>query len=162
VRSRPLTIVADRKLIVQKLKSFAVTIIVILALAIGGVIGQSIAKQMMACYKKSSVESALIEGFKRAEAQYAQQLPMRIDEYTILQSVGASGKTFNYNYTVEGEALQIESADFLAMMRPNLAQSVCSQADMRKGLEIGAHYNYNYSKIDGAKIGEILITSSDC
>jgi hypothetical protein len=90
------------------------------------------------------------------------QLPVRIDDVTTVQSVVNVDKTIIYRYSV---ALKFDDIDRDAMMkkvRTTTTHNVCNQEKMVSAMKYGGSYRYIYVAEDGRMIGDIKLTAADC
>ena len=85
------------------------------------------------------------------------QTPVMIDAQTVLSQIKAEG-TQLYRYYVADAPMWIMSDDF----RARITGIICSYKAFRLLLDAGATFHEIYSRPDGATIGSVVLTSSNC
>src|SRR5687768_6573155 len=79
---------------------------------------------------------------RNASVALNRQLPMRIDEITILESTTVEGTTLSYNGRIDLSASEIV-ADAAQRLEQGSRNYVCSQADMVQTMSFGGAYAYS-------------------
>jgi len=72
------------------------------------------------------------------------QLPIQVDEFTILQNVLSAGKGLIYHYRVSLKKNDLDTNQFIAEMKETLVHNVCQQKEMKYILDLGGEYRYVY------------------
>lgn len=111
-----------------------------------------------------AVTAKLIEGFQVAADSINSQVPIMVDEHTMLDeaTVGPGGR-ITYHYTlVDLPAGQISAADLRKDLQPAVVQNVCTSAQMAPSLEYGGVYTFSYSGSDGVNVVRFDVAQSDC
>ena len=150
---------------IKKLLAVVGFIVVLIASAIGGLIGKEVGKSAFSS-KPSEYEreAKLIEGFRTAAKQVNATLPTMIDEETRMDNVTVGPEArITYHYSFPNySAGEIDSSWLLTNLRPDLKNNVCANSDMKPSLEYGGTYTYSYSGNDGILIVSFNLNGTDC
>lgn len=130
--------------------------------ALAGGIGKFAGRSLVQEYQQGKSEGVVEEALASAALQFRKQLPMRVDEITVLQSVASAGTLLVYNYSIELKKSEIDHYKFMKKMKNQLTHNVCGQKDMVFTLKHGGEYRYTYMGSDGITIGSVDIVRSDC
>jgi hypothetical protein len=138
-----------------KYGAYVVVLVVSFGLAhgIGEITGKYIAGQDF---------ETIVEAQRITAAILRNQLPIKVDEITTLQSVSTVGKTLQYHFKLEAIKDDIDVADFHKMWTTNLKTEVCQNESMRYVVEQGGQYKYIYTGSDGVVIDEITMDLTSC
>jgi hypothetical protein len=104
-----------------------------------------------------ATHQTLGERFAAEAAASSQQLPLRIDEITVFQSIHADGSSLRMFYDVEQ---QIES--FVAGFKQGIASDICRKEMFANEFRLGGKIIYTYRGPDGKIIDELEFTQDDC
>ena len=104
-----------------------------------------------------AARSAMLSCLARESARLLSgQLPLRIDEITILRSVAADGPQLTYLNDVEVDAAGLTAAESEALIETTRA-TVCSQPVMRAAISAGSSYRYIWFDRTGAEFNRMTI-----
>ena len=140
----------------------ALAIGAIIIFSLSGGIGKFAGRTAVQEYQKGKGESVVAGAQKIAAEELRAQLPMRVNELTILQSVVSIGTLLMYNYTVDANRSEIDLKEFMSTMRSNIKTNVCSHKSMVEAIKYGGRYKYSYVGSDGIYIGDIEIGKKEC
>jgi uncharacterized protein YxeA len=92
------------------------------------------------------------------------ELPKMVDEETKLVDIEAFDKEFQYDYIlVNYKSKDLDSAKFIAIMKPQLKEAVCNNEKVKKQfLDKGVAVSYSYSGTDNKLIGKVSVTQEFC
>lgn len=101
--------------------------------------------------------AAMVACWLRASAdQIAGQLPLRVDNVTVLQSVTAEGQQVTYQYEVSVDSAQIDDARRAALIQ-STRDFVCGRENMRTTMSYGGSFRYIWRDQAGIEITRTVI-----
>lgn len=110
-----------------------------------------------------SVSEAYGGKLTAAAEEFNARLPMMVSADTRLDSTAAVGEEFHYNYTLVSQVrADLDPEQLASALRPTLARSVCSNAEMRVFMSPGVDLVYNYAAKDGTHVVSIRIERGAC
>lgn len=110
----------------------------------------------------SETEVKVAEGLAEAAAQLNAQAPIKLDNITTLVSAKADHVTMIYLNQVAVDPGHFEEAKFEADQKTRLIGFVCGEENMRKTLNLGGRFRYDWIDKTGEAIGSVSILRSDC
>jgi len=130
--------------------------------ALSGEIGRFVGRSAIEGYYEGERQGLVEKGQEIAAKELRKQLPVQVDERTILQNVLSVGKTLQYHYRMQMTKGDIDYHNFHRDMSGKLKNYVCLEKNMRFTLDNGGAFKYIYTGSDGLLIDQITITSSVC
>tara|TARA_E500000305_G_scaffold99084_2_gene91050 strand:+ start:2065 stop:2625 length:561 start_codon:yes stop_codon:yes gene_type:complete len=130
--------------------------------AAAGALGKFGVKALIEEYEESKQNSVLVEGQRMAAEQLRRQLPIRLDEVTVLQAALSADEALIYVYRMDLSKKEMMELGFEEVQKKNLIINVCGQKQMRQTLGMGGEYVYQYFSNDGINVAEIRIIQNDC
>lgn len=150
----------------KKILSALGLIAVLIAMAIGGVIGKQVGKVAISPSKPTAqqVEDKIIEGFIIAANQFGENLPMMLDQDTRLDkvTVGPGPRAVYHHSFPNYTSRDIDENWLKTNLRPEVTRKVCASGDMKESLQYGGIYVYSYFGSDGIEIAKFEIDRNDC
>ena len=134
----------------------------LLVLALSSQIGKFVSTSVIAGVDDLTTNSKIASMQVKFAEEINKQLPMQIDEATVLQSVTVLGTTLIYNYRLHYDAAAIDKEYFLSEMQTSLSNGVCSTPEMVQVLEAGGKYLYSYLSQDNFNLGKVTFDASSC
>jgi len=114
-------------------------------------------------YSSYLAPDKIITNIKNEIILIQKSLPKMIDDSTRLDSVRLEGKEANYNYTLISTSIDdVDIEYFTQVMSVNLKTEVCSNEDVKDGLEAGISFNYYYRDKEGKPISKTTVSKEDC
>lgn len=112
--------------------------------------------------QQAQQQVTVAEALEISAKEFRKQLPLQIDEVTILQNVVNVGEMLIYHYRMSVAKDDIDVGYFHEEMTESLEYNVCNQKEMSSVLSMGGSYRYLYIGSGGKTIDEITITEADC
>jgi len=132
---------------------------VVLFAVLAGVIAKTAVQKSSNLQKASSTEEVLRQVAQGINAT----TPTQIDANTRLMNAVAVGNTLRYRYMLLNASYnEVEKNSIGKNHGARLRNSVCSSADMKPLVELGAILEYAYHDRDGIEIEIISIETSRC
>ncbi|CAN0332386.1 unnamed protein product [Chrysoparadoxa australica] len=131
-------------------------------MAFSGEIGRLIGNSAVHKFQNGRNEAVVEGALKRAVEILTPQLPIRIDEMTVLQSAISSEDTTIYFYELENLAVDIDDERFQKDIRDHISMGICSTPEMVELMEIGGKYKYVYRSSDNVQIASLHFDKSAC
>jgi len=103
------------------------------------------------------IEAGQKEGVKRIKPT----LPQKIDDFTTLVDVVASGVILTYTFSVDTTKFKM-MPDFIERVRKNSTSTACKNDSMVKVMKMGAIYRYTYFDPKSQPLGQFDVKSTDC
>jgi hypothetical protein len=134
-------------------------IVILVAAALAGSIGQEIAEQFFPT-RAQSIEGAL----SQAAAEINNQGPRQVDSATRLdRALAGPGRTFRYDYTVLGDmGRNMDQARLESSMADVIRRNYCTSESMRSMRAGGVAVTYRYVDETGRLIGQLSVRSQVC
>jgi len=104
----------------------------------------------------------LEKSLKQASIKLRKDLPIRIDENTVLNNITTTKNTMIYHYTINMKRESIDLEIFKANMVRHLIKYVCNNKDMEFVFKLGGKYSYEYWDPEGLFIAKMKISSREC
>ncbi len=131
--------------------------------AVGAIVGIIAVRAAMHHWLQPDVRSQSALSKVAAAASDRLHLPTMLDEDTQLYAIDGIEGVLVYRYRlVRTPFADIQPGPFLSSMRANLVASVCATTETRDLLERAVTLRYSYSDMQGATVGDVDITLSDC
>lgn len=111
----------------------------------------------MAELTPGQIQAIVACAMRNASVALNRQLPLRIDEITILESTTVDGTTLSYNGRIDLGAGEIV-ADAPQRLERASRTYVCSQADMVQTMSFGGAYAYSWVDREGAPVHRFVIS----
>ena len=148
----------------KKLLTASAWIVIFLATIIGGGIGKLVGKAASTTDSPQQIEAKLIEGFTMAATSVNQKLPMMVDQNTRLDKMTVGpGPRAVYHYTFPTyTSIDIDANLLQTNLKPEVTRKVCASDDMKKSIQYGGIYVFEYSGNDGIQITSFQIDRNDC
>jgi hypothetical protein len=109
--------------------------------------------------EKQKISLKIRDGF----SEFSQLLPMRIDEYTVLDSVMVSKNAVTQKHTIGNNlAVAISSNDLFQEMRSMLINQTCTTPVSGMFILMGYSFFYVYHDENAKYYGAVTITPKDC
>jgi hypothetical protein len=100
------------------------------------------------------------EAINSAVASMSEQLPMQVDDTTLLSSVSAETNELVYHLTVYGDV--VDELSFQRDVKKNIMATVCKAEAMQYLFVNHVKISYRYQVHEGSTLTPIVITSQDC
>ena len=150
----------------KKYRSYALCAAFLLAVvagwALSGELGKFIGGSAVEKYQEGKKEGAVAKAQELAAKEMRKQLPIQVDEFTVLQNVLSMNTTLQYHYRLDAMKAEIDVSGFSAAMKEAIVASACSDDGMRHVLNNGGEYSYIYTGAGGDIISKIYISKEDC
>lgn len=92
-----------------------------------------------------------------------QDLPIAVDEVTILEKVDFDGSTVSFNYRLEvSDYSDLQRQEIETLMRSEQTKIVCEAEDVIEGINMGFDYQYSYYDLDDIKVASFNVTKDTC
>jgi len=127
--------------------------------AVAFIVGSLGIKYYLDLSRNDRVRNELIEGFVLAAQALNADLPVRVDENTVLTRAEADGVRFLYFYTVNDVE---KRSELIEAFRSIVQNSVCDSVKIVRAMDSGGSFIYTYSFENGELIGSIELTKTDC
>ena len=147
------------KSIALKIGSVIAIIIVFIFAKSMGFIGAGVAES----YMKSNKEDRIIEVLAEKIGDIRAQLPMKVDEITILEQVDLEGLNIIYEYKIELSGLNpSEISAFSFNVKNENTNTSCNNPELTEILGAGIKYHYNYYDLDNNRIPGFEVSKAIC
>lgn len=107
--------------------------------------------------KEITIEQSLIE----ASNSINKTLPQTVDKVTQLTNTSVSGKELIYSYKLTSTD-KLSQSDLDKYLKKDIVNSVCTTAETKNMINLGAGLVYTYYNNVGKYIGKISVHSYDC
>ena len=147
------------KSIALKIGSVLLIIIAFFFAKAMGLIGGSVAES----YMESNNEDRVIQILADNIGDMRAQLPIVVDEITILEKVDLEGLNIIYEYKIELSDLNpSEISTFSFNLKNENTKMACNNPDLHEILEAGIKYHYNYYDLDNNRIPGFEVSKAIC
>lgn len=150
----------------NKILSFLGIIIILIASAIGGMIGKGCGNALVQSNNSSpqEIEQELTRGFEIAARQINQNAPIMVDEYTRMDkaTVGPGARVTYHCTFLKYASEDVDPTKLSTNLRPIVKDRVCNNKDMKPSLQYGGIYTYTYYGNDEKFISSFDIDRNDC
>lgn len=117
----------------------------------------------------SAKEEELRKNIRKTVDEVQAHLPMKFDEYTILNKVEMTGDSrIVYTYYLNNISIEKQGInDFQIEEMENVSYEmvktgVCTHADTKVMLDADGEFEYIYNDVDGNELMQFVITNADC
>lgn len=108
-------------------------------------------------YDEQLLEQSLVE----ASREMNKELPMMVDKITQLTTTTSSENELTYSYKLLG-GNTIAQADFENTLKSRIKNQVCSTANTKQLIDMGANLSYVYYDSNGKYIGKVTVHFYEC
>lgn len=144
--------------IIVALSVIGAILIYVVAGGVGRFLGGSVADN----YESSRQNTAIAEAQAQVAAEMRKQLPLKVDEFTTLQTVLSVGPTIIYSYVIDIQYDEIEREAFSDDIFKQLKFNVCQETNMLSVMSAGGIYTYTYASADGKSLGSYTLNKRVC
>ena len=137
----------------MKMAGLAVVALLALVFAkgIGTFIGRLTTDRFSDGYQEAAVDNAMKTGLAQAVAQLRTQVPIHVDEITILRDAFSTEREIIYIMELKADMESAQIAEVRKQLEQLNARNVCADASMRKLIEMGGIMTWQYTVNSGEK-----------
>jgi hypothetical protein len=107
-------------------------------------------------------EMALEDFVRRDVASYQGNLPMRLDEATIWETVVADGTHIRFGYRLDEAVPEQERDSRRAALSALIPEQICAAGEMTRFFELGGIGSFVYRDAEDTLIAEVEMDGSEC
>lgn len=123
----------------------------VLAKGIGTFIGRLTTDRFSAGYQEAATDNAIKTGLAQAVAQLRTQVPIHVDEITILRDAFSTEREIIYITELNADLESAHVAEVRTQLEQQNARNVCADSSMRKLIEAGGIMTWQYTVNSGER-----------
>ena len=122
--------------------------------------GNEITKNVFGDDPEDKIEKALIS----AASTLRKQLPLKLDEFTTLNTVVAGKRSLHYGYGLSFKEHDLGNGlgKFKSQLIRQITNNACNHKDMTATLKNGVSFHYTYFDSNGALVFKHQVQQKDC